>query len=127
MTFLRYRLKQREKGRSIVHWLMSMGVKEKDARKIGSSGKGKLFISILLSLERDLPQRQVKNWTLLAHLPAGFTDFRAKQGYPCCQNQLIAAFSTNFHQRVKFVRIFSHSSRIFRSFFALAAVIWVSK
>lgn len=35
-----YRLKQRKSGRSIVTFLMGLGVSEKNARKIASSGKG---------------------------------------------------------------------------------------
>lgn len=35
-----YRLKQRKRGRSIVTFLMSLGVSERNSRKIASSGKG---------------------------------------------------------------------------------------
>ena len=34
-----YRLKQGKGGKDIIKWLMNLGVREKDARKIGSSGK----------------------------------------------------------------------------------------
>lgn len=49
-----YRLKQRKKCWSITTWLINLGVQEKDARKIGSSGKGWWRLAKTPALHRAL-------------------------------------------------------------------------
>lgn len=56
-----YRLKQRKKYWSIVTWLMSLGVKERDARNIGSSGKGWWRLAKTPALHRALNKERFKN------------------------------------------------------------------
>lgn len=61
-----YRLKQRKKYWSIVTWLISLGVSERDARKIGSSGKGWWRLSKTPALHRALNQEWFRNQGLLS-------------------------------------------------------------
>lgn len=61
-----YRLKQRKKGSSIVHWLMNLGVKEQDARKIGSSGKGWWRLALTPALHCALNQEWFRNQGLFS-------------------------------------------------------------
>jgi len=61
-----YRLKQRKKGQSIVHWLMRLGVKEQDARKIGSSGKGWWRLALTPALHCALNQEWFRNQGLFS-------------------------------------------------------------
>lgn len=56
-----YRLKQRKKGWSIVVWLMNLGVKERDARNIGSSGKGWWRLAKTPALHRALNKEWFSN------------------------------------------------------------------
>lgn len=56
-----YRLKQRKQGRSIVTWLMNLGIKERDARKIGSSGKGWWRLAKTPALHRALDKEWFNN------------------------------------------------------------------
>jgi RNA-directed DNA polymerase len=60
-----YRLKQRKKYWSIVTWLRSLGVAERDARKIGASGKGWWCLSKTPALHRALNQEWFRNQGLL--------------------------------------------------------------
>jgi RNA-directed DNA polymerase len=60
-----YRLKQRKKYWSIVTWLKSLGVTERDARKIGSSGKGWWRLSKTPALHRALNQEWFRNQGLI--------------------------------------------------------------
>lgn len=61
-----YRLKQRKKYWSIVRWLVSLGITERDARKIGSSGKGWWRLSRTPALHRALNQEWFGNQGLLS-------------------------------------------------------------
>lgn len=56
-----YRLKQRKQGRSIVTWLMNLGIKERDARQIGSSGKGWWRLAKTPALHRALDKEWFNN------------------------------------------------------------------
>jgi hypothetical protein len=56
-----YRLKQRKGGKAIIKWLMNLGVREKDARKIGSSGKGWWCLSKTPALHRALNKEWFNN------------------------------------------------------------------
>ena len=56
-----YRLKQRKQGRSIVTWLMNLGIKERDARKMGSSGKGWWRLAKTPALHRALDKEWFNN------------------------------------------------------------------
>lgn len=56
-----YRLKQRKKYWSIVTWLMNLGVKERDARNIGSSGKGWWRLAMTPALHRALNKEWFSN------------------------------------------------------------------
>ena len=60
-----YRLKQRKGGKAIIKWLMNLGVREKDARKIGSSGKGWWCLSKTPALHRALNKEWFNNQGLL--------------------------------------------------------------
>ena len=55
-----YRLKQRKQPWSIVTWLMNLGVREKDARQIGSSGKGWWGLARTPALHRALNKEWFK-------------------------------------------------------------------
>lgn len=56
-----YRLKQRKGCKAIVTWLMNLGVREIDARKIGSSGKGWWRLSKTPALHRALNKEWFNN------------------------------------------------------------------
>lgn len=71
-----YRLKQRKRYWSIVTWLMSLGVREQEARQIGSSGKGWWALAKTSALHRALNKEWFnnqglfsfkKNWSLLVN------------------------------------------------------------
>jgi RNA-directed DNA polymerase len=49
-----FRLRQRKRGSSIAKMLMSMGISEKEARQIGSSGKGEWRLSLTRAVHRAL-------------------------------------------------------------------------
>lgn len=61
-----YRLKQRKKYWSIVTWLMNLGISERDARKIGSSGKGWWRLAKTPALHRALNQEWFRNQGLFS-------------------------------------------------------------
>ncbi len=66
-----YRLKQRKKCWSIATWLMKLGIREQEARQIGSSGKGWWRLSKIPALHRALNKEWFKNQGLF-NLEAGW-------------------------------------------------------
>lgn len=56
-----YRLKQRKKFWSIVTWLMNLGIPNRDARQIGSSGKGWWRLAKTPALHRALNKEWFRN------------------------------------------------------------------
>lgn len=61
-----YRLKQRKKSGAIVSWLMNLGIKEREARQIGSSGKGWWRLAKTSALHRALNQEWFEKQGLLS-------------------------------------------------------------
>lgn len=61
-----YRLKQRKRGSSIAKFLMSLGVSEKEARKIGSSGRGWWRLSLTHAVHRALDNAWFKEQGLIS-------------------------------------------------------------
>ncbi len=61
-----YRLKQRKQYWSIVMWLCHLGIKEREARKIGSSGKGWWRLSRTPALHRALSREWFEEQELLS-------------------------------------------------------------
>jgi RNA-directed DNA polymerase len=60
-----YRLNQCKRARTITNWLMKMGVREKEATQIGSSGKGWWRLSRIPALHRALDNKWFKMQGLL--------------------------------------------------------------
>ena len=60
-----YRLKQRKRGSSIAKWLVNLGVSEKDAWKIGASGKGWRRLSLTQAVHRALNNAWFKDQGLI--------------------------------------------------------------
>ena len=61
-----YKLKQKKKGSTISKYLMSLGVSEKEARQIGSSGKGWWRLSLTGALHRALDIKWFENQKLIS-------------------------------------------------------------
>lgn len=59
-----YRLKQRKKGKSISNWLMELGIEAKEARNIGSSGRGWWRLAKTPALHRALSRKWFKKQEL---------------------------------------------------------------
>lgn len=60
-----YKLKQKKRGSSIIKLLMSLGVSEKEARGIGSSGKGWWRLSLTQAVHRALDNAWFKDQGLI--------------------------------------------------------------
>lgn len=61
-----YRLKQRKRGQSIRKWLVSLGVKEIDARKLSASSKGWWRLSKTPALDRGMNKEWFKHQGLFS-------------------------------------------------------------
>ena len=61
-----YRLKQRKRGSSISRMLIKLGVPEKEARQIGSSGKGVWRLSLTWAVHRALDKAWFKTQGLIS-------------------------------------------------------------
>lgn len=60
-----YKLKQKKRGSSIIKLLMGLGVSEKEARQIGSSGKGWWRLSLTYAVHRALDNEWFKQQGLI--------------------------------------------------------------